>query len=689
LFEGNRLLFLMRVADKLPLALLAGLAGFTAVAAFLVLIGRFETVFVWTFGPLVAFLLGWLAYRQESVKRPGTKKAIVIFDTLAFIAILGWGACNFIFTSQHVLTNRDPATYAVTAAWLSEHNDFNQSISKELVSVKGVHSYSAGFRQDDQTGQMYPQGQHALPAVLGAVGKIIGPVKMLHFNVFFGMMALLAVYCFARLFIRPLWAFTAMMVMAFSLPLMYFSRDVYTEPMLLAFTFGGLAAIFTAQVTRSIWMWLIAGILFAATPLVRIDAYLALVGVTAFFACYVALATNHQERRKRMKELVVFLLPVVPLSLVAWLDLSLLSPAYYKSIENLFILEIVALIGVALAGIVLAILFDKKPTLLKRLNEKTINWRAGAVAGFIIIAGIFIMILPAGPKAIAPNVNSVVTEIQQNSGTEIISRSYTELASLWVSWYVGPIVWALGLGGLAVAAYKAMRDRKMVLLCVLFVILSTALVYFYRPSITPDQIWASRRMLPVIMPGLAIFAAYLVAEHAGKLLPKHRNMRLLSEGALVALIIATPLQVAAPFLREKVLDQQPAIAGVCEALPDKSVILWLGMARLEAVQPTRAYCGAEAYGYHLGENDKPSKATLEEIAQKVRAEGKTPIVGSYSEQLEGLMSKQNQEAMTQVVGVQYADIVSTLTSAPSQVKEKQRPISLGVIGKNGDIAQLP
>lgn len=674
------------IIEKLPLAIIAGLAAFTSVVVILLLLGQFRTDLIWSIGPIAGLICGWGVFRLSVAERPGKRRENIICDLLVLIGVVAWGGYNMMLTSQHVLTSRDPATYAVASSWLSQHESFKQPDTGTFSGVQGVHANSAGFAADTKEGMMYPQGQHALPALLGSIGKFVGPDMVLHFNVLFGMTSLLAVYCFARIFMKARWAMLGAAVMALTLPLIYFSRDTYTEPLALTFTFGGLALIALAQKRRSLWLWGIAGLVFSSSLLARIDAYLALVGVAAFLVVYVALAKA--DRKKRLAEAGMFAVPTVGVGILAWLDLKLLSPSYYESTESLVTLELAALVAViatGLVGIGVTILF---PKVLPWLHAATKRWRAGLAATVILVAGIVMATLPLWYEPMGQQVNGVVAEIQQEMGVEVEARKYTEFAGYWVSWYIGPIIAALGVAGLAYAAFRSMHDKSLLWLCALFVIIGTAVVYFIQPSITPDQIWASRRMLPVIMPGVVVFGVYALSLLADKLQFSSRYFKgaLLMTGS-VALLIA-PLTVSAPFITKRLIAQQQLVDDVCDNLPDNAAVVWIGLARLEMIQPTRTYCSVEAYGYQYQKSDTPTRQALAAIAKRAKQQGKVPYVGVYRHQYGGLIDEANQRGMTEVSSTVYRVTERTLVMPPTKINDVVIGASLGIIGTDGTITKI-
>lgn len=683
--DGSLFVFAL---DRLPLALIAGLAGFTVVAIILLLLEQFRTELIWTLGVVAALLCAWGVFRIKPIARPGGAKEWIICDIIVLVGVLVWGGWNFFLTSQHIQTDRDPATYAVTASWLSEHSSLRQQDTTIFIGVDGIQTGSAGFRMNTDKELLYPQGQHTFPALLGAIGKLVGPVLMLHFNVLFGMTALLAMYVFARLLLLSRWALAATAVVALSLPLLYFSRDTYTEPLTMTFTFGGLAMLWLVLKSRVWWAWVITGLLFGACLLVRIDAYLTLIGVMAFWVVYIALS-DRKELKARLKEFSLFIVPVVALAVMAWLNLKLFSPGYYESHRPFMIKELLVLGGVVAIGVLATVVIAVKPRLKSWSDKVTKKWRGAAAVSVIVAAALFLALQPLWYKAPAVRQNSAIAEMQQAGGMEIEPRTYIELAAHWPGWYLGSVIVALGVLGLALATYKALRDKSFLLLAGVFVVLGTCLVYFWQPSITPDQIWASRRMLPVIMPGLVIFGFFAVAEIMRRLNFSSGYMKHGVFAAVTAGMIVAPLMVSAPFLQERFLKQHQLIAETCKHLPDDGVVVWLGMARLEMVQSTRTYCHVPAFGYHWKESDLPSKEKLAEIAKRARSEGKTPFIGSYSDQYQVLLDTASEANMTGVAGVEYTKMTQTLTRPPSTVKEIGQRVSLGIIREDGSIAKIP
>lgn len=671
--------------DKLSLAVIAGLAGFSFVIVILLLIGQFRAQLIWTLAPIVAIFCAWIVYKFGRTDRPGSSRERLICDLIVIFGVLVWGSYNIFFTSQHVLTNRDPAIYANAASWLSEKNDLKIVAPNTLKGVEGVSPGfdNTGFSVDRDKGDVvYVQGQHLLPSLLGAIGKFVGVKNVLHFNILFGMTALLAIYCFARLFIRPYWAAVGAGVMAGAMPMLYFSRDVYTEPLTATFIFGGLALIWIAQKNNRLALWALAGLVVGASVLTRIDSYLSLIGFAAFLSVYAAFSKKPSLKR-RLMNVLFFALPATVMCFLAWLDLVLLSKNYYIDTQSLITQEIMALFAVICLGLVVNIVIFMRPDLLIWLDKKTIKWRAKAGALLVLFVGLALMVRP-----ILTGVLDLIHWSSPASAQQQSMTAYTDITTSWVSWYIGPVLACLGLIGLAYALYKSMNNKNLILLCGLFVILGTSVVYFIKPSIWQDQIWASRRMLPVIMPGIAVFGVYMLSIITEKInFPSAGFKNSLIIIACLG-IISTPVITSKPLMVTRDTAEYAFIPELCPSLPSNATVVWTGVGRMVAVQPTRGYCHVESYGYLLNGSEKPTIDKLAEIAKATRSHGRVPIIGIINNQENILADIGSRGNLTQVVNLTYSVLESTFTTPPQSVGEVKLSASIAIINNNGSLRQI-
>ena len=78
-------------------------------------------------------------------------------------------------------------------------------------------------------------------------------------------------------------------------------------------------------------------------------------------------------------------------------------------------------------------------------------------------------------------------------------------------WYLGGPVLALAAVGAAALTYGCLRGRWPSWALPLLTFAWSVLVFLYQPSITPDQPWASRRLVPAVEPAFILLAVWAVA----------------------------------------------------------------------------------------------------------------------------------------------------------------------------------
>ena len=152
-------------------------------------------------------------------------------------------------------------------------------------------------------------------------------------------------------------------------------------------------------------------------------------------------------------------------------------------------------------------------------------------------------------------------------------------------------------------------------------VLGAGALYWYAPEITPDQIWASRRFVPAVLPALAVWATVALAVCASvrrvRRLP--RTMQHAVAGAAAIVLIVPPAVVTSPVMweRSQAGYLQPILAS-CDAVgPDAAVIVVGGWAGATLPQSLRSWCDVPvaAAGTGLG----PDKVA--QVAAQVRDNG--------------------------------------------------------------------
>lgn len=435
-------------------------------------------------------------------------------------------------------------------------------------------------------------------------------------------------------------------------------------------------------------MWLIAGFMAGAGTLARIDAYLVLAATIATTTLWAVL----QPRKKWQEAIVlylVFLAGAVSVIGIGMLDLYALSPQYLVDLWPLFMQQALLLLATVGASFVTLAGVYVFPKLLPWLHRYTKSWRAQLLVIIVIAVALFMASRPLWMQASGSGLNEVVVDIQEREGDMAAARSYAEQTTRWIEWYLGPLMAGLGVVGMAIVTYLVARKKQFIpLTAVLLVIAGTALVYLMMPNITPDHPWAARRFLPVVLPGLAVFAVFAVDWLSQKYLARNRTrLRPVFSVLVGASLIIAPLSVSWPFLELRDTARLEQVHQVCDSIPDKGAVIWAGDARLELVVPTLIFCDKPAGILSAQfEADVAEREVILPIAQELRERGYTPIVGVYREDMHFLPTRTDDhlESLSHV----YQQHQRTLQQAPHRIESIENVILLGEVTDNGTVIPL-
>jgi len=268
------------------------------------------------------------------------------------------------------------------------------------------------------------------------------------------------------------------------------------------------------------------------------------------------------------------------------------------------------------------------------------------------------------------------------------SRLYYEISLRWVFWYIGVPAVIAGTAGAAILLRRSFKTGKMPEWILPLAVFAWAIAStLYRPAITPDQPWASRRLVTAVLPGFILFAVWAVRwlndwleewlsrrqqrqmAGASEAVPargaahgparpgrgRGRGRGRLVQGVVVSLCAlalvlpavittfglrvhtggASGIGVTADGLATKTTyrGEIGAVDGLCKALPADSSVVFLGGGPIktagELVETVRGMCGFPAAT--MVDSSTP---LVQEVLNNIRLAGRRPIlVASFPEQL--------------------------------------------------------
>jgi hypothetical protein len=285
------------------------------------------------------------------------------------------------------------------------------------------------------------------------------------------------------------------------------------------------------------------------------------------------------------------------------------------------------------------------------LAGRPLRWLPEAGATLVVAAALTLAMRPYFQTVRGP-ANPYVAALQRLTGLHVDgTRLYAERSLYWVIWYLGLPALLLGVAGLAVVTRRCLRallrwrdDTGVARAWALpaAVALWGFLTVLWLPASLPDQPWVSRRLVPVVLPGLIVAAvwvsAWLITRAQG------RGASVIAVGGAAACFVAAlalppaaitfeigPLHATTPGVRLALtgLAFRPTGAGeyaadlrVCSAVGSHSTVLLLDPAAARGFGPVvRGLCGVPT-GIMVGAN----AAQVQAVVAGIERAGRRPVL---------------------------------------------------------------
>lgn len=499
--------FLTLAVVSLPSRLSVSVFWVMLVASAGIFLGHFTPGFV-IGGSVVVLAVTW---RISRIPFPNTSRGVV-GAVVALIGAGAWALVNSPYASQILLIERDGGFLTLQSLWLSENPQ--AEIPLRSATVVGAAGSGAGVTSDAfwRLGDdLVAQGAKVLPGLVAVGGWVGGVDGVLRANLVIAAVALLSVYDFGRRLTGPIWGLLPMAALAGSMPMIYFSRAPFTEPVNVGLLFAGLSMLWLALSDPRPWRFALGGAIVGSTALSRIDGAAAVVGVILGLAVVASLARDPQRRSELRKGLVAGSAGAALLVFVGYLDLRLHSPFYLSDHSAEYQLLVVALLCAAVAALVASRIAPSVG-----VGGLVARHRRLLALGSAVTATMLLLLLASRPLWMQGHgIEAGSSYFEHVQGTQASvgapldgTRSYDEMTVNWIAWYLGwPTVILSGVGLVAMIRL-AVSQRRADLTLFMMAAGAPALLYTVRPSITPDQVWAMRRFLPVVLPAVLLMAAW-------------------------------------------------------------------------------------------------------------------------------------------------------------------------------------
>jgi hypothetical protein len=479
-------------------------------------------------------------------------------STLAVAA--GFAAWQLAMNSPQIIAGRDPGEYLQFGYWIAGHG--SARIPESLSAFGGAHAGlgfgSAGFLQ--QGPAVIPALMAGLPMVLAAGIWAGGVTVAAGMAPVIGACAVLAFGGLAGRLAGARWAPAAALVLALSLPEQYTSRSAFGQPLAQLMLCGGLCLLIDSLVVTSGrhsarpagaaapgWYDLAGSRDWpAGSQPVRPAGHGGHAGSAVTLAALggVALGLTALTGAGGLSDL----LPVIPflgVMLVArrvqaipfgigliigtgygLADGYLLARPYFGSLApSLRPLSLIAagFAAVTAAGMALTAVPWTRAAVRRLVRARPLRWLPEAAAALVLLVLAGFVIRPYlqtvrgedNPAAVR-----YVAGLQQIAHLPADGhRQYYEDSLYWVIWYIGVPAVLLAAFGVAVCARRIMRalltwrDTGAARVWALPLMMTgwVTVSVLYRPATLPDQPWASRRLVPFVLPGLILAGVWAAA----------------------------------------------------------------------------------------------------------------------------------------------------------------------------------
>jgi hypothetical protein len=534
------------------------------------------------------------------------------------VAALAFALWQFRADSPQLIVDRDPGAYFQFGYWIALHGSL--PITPVPAAFGGSHPglTFASFGFTGQAGAVVPQLAAGLPVTLAAGMWAHGLPGGAAISPLLGALAVLCVGGLTGRLAGPQWAPLGAFLLALSLPETYTSRSAFSEILVQVLLFGGLCLVADSVISRrSGALAAFGGCALGLTVLVGTGSLVYLLPAIVFEGVLLA------GRRPQALPFGGGLLAGVAYGLAGGYVLA--GPMMRALTPQLALTGLAAagLAAITLAGAVAGLVEPVRRRCVRLLTARPLRWLPEAGAALVALVAVGFVIRP-GVQTVRGAANPYVTVLQRISQLPVDPhRLYAEDSLYWVIWYLGAPALLLAVAGLALVTRQCLRAlitwrdpaaAARVWALPLMVIGWGAVAVLWRPGTTPDQPWASRRLVPLLLPGLIVAAVWVCSWLATRARARGAGVAAISAAvACFAAALGVPSAVttfgigaaqtgpavahtATGLAFQRVgVGELSAIRGLCGAIPGTSSVLLLDrVAARRFTQVIRGMCGIPA-----------------------------------------------------------------------------------------------
>jgi hypothetical protein len=417
---------------------------------------------------------------------------------------VAFGIFQAVYHSQFVVDQLDAASYMNFAQWISQHGSLPiPTNAADFGNAPGITFNSAAFYNGAiyHTGNtIVPQFMAGLPMLL-SLGFWAGGVRAA--LLLAPVLGALGIFTFGGLVARlvgPRWAPFAALAMGIGIPEAYVSRNTYSETLAQILLLAGLCLWIDTQRTdrgeedagpwRAHWrtharsashvLAGVTGLLFGITLLVRIDGPADVLFVVPYCGLLIL---------RRQRQVIALVIGMLIGLVYGAVDGVFLTWPYLQSNKQSVEYMVAAFVLLTVATAAALWWLRRRGS---ELRNRPGRWTVRAV---VALPFLVIMVFIARPY------------VERNWH----ALQYAPLSLHWIYWYTGAAAIAFAVIATAMLGRRCVKGEAPLWVLPLLTF-SWAVVWFLlRPAITAHQPYASRRLVPAVLPGLILLAVWLAA----------------------------------------------------------------------------------------------------------------------------------------------------------------------------------
>lgn len=392
-----------------------------------------------------------------------------------------------IYPTYYLLGGRDPGLYFIYSVHIANTGGLNLDlpILRELyqnfgdairLGYPGIYSgFNRGLSEDPAN--LIPQFMHLFPAFGAIAHKIAGIEGVVRANAVIAIIALWSFFTVTRRLTGFYTALIAMLALGLNAAFIWNARITLTETLSIALLFSGIYFLIVSYDRNSTNWAMLGGAILGLSVLNRLDASL---NVLLIFGILLLSAYNHKHFKTiALPATISYLIG----SSIGFLDGLIHTFPYMHDLWRGGSLSKLVYLNYFLPLIGISIYLTSKLSFLSHERRKILFFLGLKFAVFsLIVWSVFAFF--------------IWHDIQEGFN----ARSINELA-----WYTTPVLFISFIYGIRIA--KNDTESSHIILPLIVTGLATFILFTWKPTITPDHIWASRRWVTHAIPFIILFSA--------------------------------------------------------------------------------------------------------------------------------------------------------------------------------------